>query len=150
MKVILLKDVKGQGNKNDIIEVNDGYARNFLIKKGLAIEATATAVNEVNQKKASDARRKMIEEQEARELAKKLNGMTVTVGVRCGESGKVFGSVTPKEIAEEFERQGYSIDKKKIVLKDTIKNVGLYEAEIKVYANISTKVKIEVINSNEK
>ena len=145
MKVLLLSDVKAQGKKGEVIEVNDGYARNFLIKKGLGIEATSQIINEKKQKDASIAKKKAEELAEARELAKTLKGKEVKVQIRCGENGKLFGAVTGKEISEALETIGYpGIDKKKISLKEPIKAVGLYEVEIKLYANVSTEIKVLV------
>ena len=117
MKVLLLQDVKAQGKKGDIIEVSDGYAKNFLIKKKLAIQATNQVINETNQKKASEQRKLEIEKQEAIKLAERLNGNTIVVEIACGENGKMFGSVTGKEISESLLKSGYDIDKKKINIK---------------------------------
>ncbi len=140
MKVLLLKDVKAQGKKGDIIDVNDGYARNFLIKKGMGIEATSNIINEKNQKDASLARKKQKEYEEAVELGKILNGKKVEVAIKCGDNGKLFGALTAKEISDSLSKLGYDIDKKKIVLKENIKATGCYEIEIKLYANVSTKI----------
>lgn len=145
MKVILTQDVKGQGKKNEIVEVSDGYARNFLIKKGLAMAADATSINEAKQKQAAEERRRAIEKAEAEELAKKLDGTTIDLKVKCGDAGKTYGSITSKEIAEGLTAQGFAVDKKKVVLKEPIKALGEYDIEIKVYANISAKVKLNVI-----
>lgn len=145
MKVYLLEDVKAHGKKGDIIDVNDGYAKNFLIKKKLAIQATNQVVNEVNQKKVAEERRHEIEKAEAVKLAERLNGNTIRLEIACGENGKMFGSVTAKEISEALLKSGYDIDKKKIVLKEPIKNLGTYSVEIKVYANVSTTINLVVI-----
>ena len=145
MKVVLLADVKGQGKKNDIIEVSDGYARNFLIKNKLAQEATATLVNSLKLSKAADERRKAIEKAEALELAKKLNGTTVTVKIKAGETGKLFGALNTQSVADALAAAGYQIDKKKIVLNDVIKAVGIYEVVVKPYAEVSAKIKVEVV-----
>lgn len=148
MKVILNADVKGQGKKGDIIEVSDGYARNFLIKKNLASEATAGAINEANQQKAAELKRKQAEKEEADKTAKALSGKEIIVTVKCGNNGKIFGSVTSKEISEELLKYGFDIDKKKIVLKEPLKSVGLYDVEVKVYAEISAKIKVKVVTEN--
>ena len=145
MKVVLLADVKGQGKKNDIIEVSDGYARNFLIKNKLAQEATATLVNSLKLSKAADERRKAIEKAEALELAKKLNGTTVTVKIKAGETGQLFGALNTQSVADALAAAGYQIDKKKIVLNDVIKAVGIYEVVVKPYAEVSAKIKVEVV-----
>ena len=144
MKVLLNQDVKGQGKKGDVIEVNDGYARNFLIKKKLAVEATSDVLNTYKQRKASDEKRRLEEEKEARELVTKLKDMVVTVKAKCGD-GKMYGSITTKDISDSLKEQGIDIDKKKIVLKENIKALGRYELEVKVYAGISGKMVINVV-----
>ena len=145
MKVLLLQDVKDQGKKGEIVEVNDGYAKNFLIKKGLAKQATNQIINEVNQKNAANQRKLEIEKQEATKLAQRMNGSVVNLAMSTGENGKMFGSVTSKEIAEVLHFHGFDIDKKKIVIKEPIKALGRYNIEIKVYANISTDIVLNVI-----
>lgn len=144
MKVYLLEDVKSHGKKGDIIEVNDGYAKNFLIKKKLAVQATNQVINEVNQKKASEQRKYELEKAEAIKLAERLNGNTVKMQIACGENGKMFGSVTAKEISEALLKAGYDIDKKKVNLKENIKNLGTYSVEIKVYANVNATINLVV------
>ena len=147
MKIILLQDVKSVGRKGDIVEVNDGYAKNFLIKKGLAEIGTANKINDNLQRKASAAARKEKERQEMLALSKTLMGKCVDVHIRCGENGKIFGSVTNKDIVDALVTAGYpEIDKKKVVIKDVIKNLGTYEIEIKLYANITTKININVLS----
>ena len=145
MKVLLLQDVKAQGKKGDIIEVSDGYAKNFLIKKKMAIQATNQVINETNQKKASELRKLEIEKQEAIKLAERLNGNTIIVEIACGDNGKMFGSVTAKEISDALLKSGYDIDKKKINLKEPIKSLGTFSVEVKVYANVSSTIKINVV-----
>lgn len=145
MKVLLLQDVKSHGKKGEIIEVNDGYAKNFLIKKKMAIQATNQVINETNQKKASEARKLEIERQEAIKLAERLNGNTIVVEIACGESGKMFGSVTAKEVSESLQKAGYDIDKKKINLKEPIKSFGVFSVEVKVYANVNATINISVV-----
>lgn len=144
MKVLLTADVKPHGKKGEIVEVNDGYARNFLIKKGLAKEASAQIINEVNQKNKAEAHRKELERQAAEALTKELEGKTFKVAIQCGENGKMFGSVTAKEIADAITVAGYDIDKKKVVLKDPIKTMGVYSVELKTYANMQATVSIVV------
>ena len=131
MKVILKADVKGSGKKGDILDVSDGYAKNFLLKKGLAEIATSSGINEIQQKKKADEFHKAENLKAQRELAAKLNGVTVPVSIRAGENGKVFGSVTTEKIASALSELGYEVDKKRIATKETIKNVGEYEAEVK-------------------
>ncbi len=144
MKVILLQDVKGTGKKDDVVEVSDGYARNCLFKKKLAVEATAAGVNAINGQKKAAEFHKAEEVKKWRETAVSLNGKEVTCFVKCGENGKVFGSVTSKEIADKLQELGYEIDKKKIVLKDALKTVGVYDAEIKFLPDVSAKIKVKV------
>lgn len=145
MKVLLLEDVKAQGKKGEIIEVNDGYARNFLIKKGLATHATAAIINEVNQKNAAEARKKELERLEAVKLRDRLDGMVVKLAMGCGENGKMYGSVTSKEVSEALHIAGFDIDKKKINIKDTIKSLGTYSVEVKVYANTVANISLVVM-----
>lgn len=144
MKVILLQDVKGTGKKDDVVEVSDGYARNCLFKKKLAVEATAAGVNAINGQKKAAEFHKAEEIRKWRETATSIKGKEVTCFVKCGENGKVFGSVTSKEIADKLRELGYEIDKKKIVLGDTLKTVGVYDAEIKFLPDVSAKIKVKV------
>ena len=145
MKVLLLQDVKAQGKKGEIVEVNDGYARNFLIKKGLAKEATASVVNETNQKNAQEAKKKAAELQAAKDIAAKLDTKEIEVAIKTGENGKFFGSVTSKEIADALQAIGYEIDKKKIIIKDAIKSVGVYGVEVKIYPGVSFTINVKVV-----
>ena len=144
MKVVLTADVKGQGKKNDIVNVSDGYARNYLIKNGLAVEATANMVNSIGISKAADEHRKAVERAEAQELAKRISGTTVVVRIKVGETGKLFGSLNTQAVAEALAKEGIDIDKKKIVLPDVIKSVGVYDVTVKKYAEISAKIKVKV------
>lgn len=144
MKVILLQNVKGTGKKDDVVEVSDGYARNCLFKKKLAVEATAAGVNAINGQKKAAEFHKAEEIRKWRETAASIKGKEVTCFVKCGENGKVFGSVTSKEIADKLRELGYEIDKKKIVLGDTLKTVGVYDAEIKFLPDVSAKIKVKV------
>ncbi|MBR2968933.1 MAG: 50S ribosomal protein L9 [Clostridia bacterium] len=144
MKVILTADVKGTGKKGEIKEVSDGYARNCLFKKGLAIEADSVSVNNLNQKKEAEAFHKQEEIKRFTELAKKMNLAEVTVKVKCGEKGKIFGSVTTQEIADSLISMGFEVDKKKIVLKEPIKTLGIYRVDVKLLPNISSKIVVKV------
>lgn len=144
MKVILLADVKGTGKKNDVIEVSDGYARNCLLKKKLAIEATSTEVNAVQNKLKAQEFHKAEEVKKWKELAAAMKNAEVKCSVKCGENGKIFGSVTSKEIAEKLAEAGYDIDKKKIILKEPIKTPGNYVVEVKFLPDVSTKIKVNV------
>lgn len=144
MKVVLLQDVKGKGKKGEIINVSDGYANNFLLSKQLAAIATNGTINEINQKKAAEIAKKEKEIADARAAADKLNMATVRIGVKCGESGKLFGSVTSKEIATELQKMGHNVDKKNIMLEDTLRKVGRTTVEVKLYAGVKTKINVVV------
>ncbi len=145
MKVILKADVKGSGKKGDVIEVSDGYARNFLLKKGLAEPATASGINEISQRKTADAFHKAENEKALKALAKELNGKEVTVSIRAGENGKVFGSVTTLQVASALEALGYEVDKKKIAFKENIKTLGAFEAEVRLMEGVTAKIVVNVI-----
>lgn len=144
MKVILLQDVKGKGKKGDVIEVNDGYARNFLFSKKLAEVATADSINAIENKKQAEAYHREQEKKLAEEQKTQMDAITLELKVKCGESGKIFGSVTSKEIAEALEKKGIAIDKKKIVIKDSIKNAGVYALEVKLYPGVTATLKVSV------
>ena len=144
MKVILLKDVKGQGKKGEVVDVNEGYARNFLVKKGLAEVATASKLNDLSQKKAAADYHKAEEVKATKALAEELKGKTFTVKIKAGQGGKVFGSVTGANIADSLQAAGYSVDKKKVVLAHPIKNVGTYEVDLKLMEGISSKINVTV------
>lgn len=144
MKVILKKDVQGSGKQGDIIEVSDGYAKNFLLKRGLAEIATSQGINAVAQKKTADAFHKAETEKSLREQASKLDGTEVSLSVRAGENGKVFGSVTTAQIAAALSELGYDVDKKRITVKDTIKTVGLFDAEVRFMEGVKAKIKVNV------
>lgn len=147
MKVVLLQDVKDLGKKDSIVNVSDGYARNFLFPKKLAIEASDAKMKEITDKKSSEKNRKQKELQQARELAEKLNKVTVTIKTKSGESGKLFGSITSKDIAQEIETQAnIKVDKKRIVLSDALKSTGEYQIEIKVYPEVLAKVTVKIIS----
>jgi len=143
MKVYLLEDVKGQGKKGEIINVSDGYAQNFLFKKNLASPATADVINSVEIKNKTLAYHKEQERLAAIEKAAQLKGRKIVLKARHGEQGKIFGSITAKEIAEALNSAGEKIDKKDIDLKAPIKETGEYPLSVRLYANISTDI-IEV------
>lgn len=145
MKVILLQDVKGQGKKGEVIDVNEGYARNFLVKKGLAEIATASKLNDISMKKSAADFHKAEEVKATRELVKTIAGKTFTVKIKAGQNGKVFGSVTAANISDALAASGYEVDKKKIVVPNPIKNTGTYEIELKLLEGIGCKIKIEVV-----
>ena len=144
MKVILNADVKPHGKKGDVVNVSDGYARNFLFPRKLAVEATVSALDDVRKKEEARIKREAQERKASAELADKLSKATVTVKVRCGDGDKLYGSVTSAEIAVALKEMGYDVDKRKIVLKDNIRSLGNYTVEIKVYAGISAKVALVV------
>lgn len=140
MKVILTQDVQGSGKKGDIVKVSDGYAKNFLLKRGLCVEANDANLKQINAKKAAEAKKLAEEKAEAAAKKKELEGKTVKVHAKAGENGKLFGSVTAQEIAEAVKSQlGYETDKRKITLEEEIKKCGTHEAEIKLYSGISAK-----------
>lgn len=145
MKVVLLKDVRGTGKKGEIKEVADGFAKNFLFKNNLARLADRSALNE-NQNQSEAAKfHKAQEVAAAKELAKKIEGKTVTLKIKCGNNGKTFGSITSKEIADALENISIKIDKKKIDLKEPIKMTGLYNVTARIYPEISAKFMVEVV-----
>ncbi len=143
MKVLLTADVKGTGKKGDVVEVADGYGRNFLIKKGLAAAATASSVNQAQQQKEAAAYHKAEEIKATKALAQALNGKSVSVKIKVGENGKVFGSVTSAHVAESLNAMGFDIDKKRIKM-DSVKNVGSYPAEIRFMENVAAKITVVV------
>ena len=144
MKVILLKDVKGTGKAGEIKEVADGYARNCLIKKGLAEEATSVKVNSLNIKKDAQTFHKQEEIKALKELAKNINGTQVEIKIKTGDNGKIFGSVTSKEINEKLLEKGFEIDRKKILLKEPIKSLGSTQVEIKLLPDAIAKITVLV------
>jgi len=145
MKVIFNQDVKSQGKKGEMKEVSDGYARNFLLPKGLASEATADAVNSLKLKEKARLRQLEIEKKEALDNAKKLENLTVKIPAKAGSAGRLFGSVTSKEIAEALEAQsGISIEKNKIVQPDPIKSFGAYSVKVRLGHEVTGTLNIIV------
>ncbi len=145
MKVILTTDVKGQGKKDQVIEVSDGYARNFLLPKKLAIPADSKALNEVKNKEASKQYKLDTEKQNAKDIAKKLESITLRFVYAAGPDKKLYGSVTSKEIAEALKKEhGIEIDKRKISLPTPIKAFGTFHADVKLFTDVSGKINIEV------
>ena len=145
MKLILTQDVKGQGKKDQIIEVSDGYARNFLIPKGLAVPADAKAVSEVKNREASKAHKIETEKAAATELAKKLESITVEIAAQAGGDGRLYGSVTAKEIGEELAKQHkITVDRRKITLDTPIKSFGTYKLDVKLYTDVVGKITVHV------
>ena len=144
MKVILLTDVKGKGKKGQMIEVSDGYARNFMLPKKLAIEATPDAINTMKMNDKATQERIAREKAEALATSKKLREMTVIVKAKGGGAGRLFGSVTNAEIAEALAKQGVKLDKRKIVLNETIKSVGTYTATCKLGYEITAPLTVKI------
>lgn len=144
MKVILLQDVKGQGKKGEVVEVNEGYARNFLIKKGFAEVATAAKINDINMKKSAADFHKAEELAATRALAAEIKGKSFTVKIKAGANGKVFGSVTGADISSALAEAGYSVDKKKIILPQPIKVLGDYDIDLKLMEGVTSKIKVTV------
>ena len=144
MKVILLTDVKGKGKKGQMIEVSDGYARNFMLPKKLAIEATPDAINTMKMNDKATQERIAREKAAALEISKKLRAMTLIVKAKGGGAGRLFGAVTNAEIAAALEKQGVKLDKRKIVLNETIKNVGTYTATCKLGYEITAPLSVKI------
>lgn len=145
MKVILLQDVKGTGKKNQLVNVSDGYARNFLFVKKLAIEATVDNVQKLKEFNASQDLKKQKEIENAKELANEIETIKLHIKVKSGETGKIFGGVTSAQIAEELKNQvNIDIDKKKVILEEPIKLLGAYTVTLKLYEGISAKLKLNV------
>lgn len=144
MKVILRQDVKGLGKKGELVNASDGYARNFLLPRGLASEASTQALNELKNREQAEKHRKEVEIEAAKAAAAALEGKTVRVSAKAGQNGKLFGSVTSKEVAEVIKNEcGVEVDKRKVTVED-IKNYGTYEAEVKILSGISAKIFILV------
>lgn len=144
MKVILQQDVKKLGQKGDIVEVSEGYGRNFLLPRKAAILATAENLNVATAKAGSKARKEAQATDEAKLMAKQLESVSVTIPVRIGEGGKLFGSVTGKDVSDALAKQNIDVDKKKIVLP-TITGAGEYEVVVKVHPSIQSKIKVNIV-----
>ena len=146
MKVILKADIKGVGKKDEVINASDGYARNFLFPKNLAVEANAENMSKLKAKKDSNAYKKSQEKEEAKKIAEKLSKILLKIPVKAGENGKIFGGVSAKDISEAFEKQhNIKIDKKKVDLKETIKTLGVHIVSIKLFEGVIGKIKVDVI-----
>ena len=145
MKVILKADIKGVGKKDEIINASDGYARNFLFPKNLAVEANAENLSKLQAQKDATQFRKNNEKEDAKKLAEKLTKIMVRIEVKAGENGKIFGGVSAKDIAENLEKQhNVKIDKKKIDLKEAIKTLGVHNVNVKLYEGVSGTIKVDV------
>ncbi len=145
MKVLLTADVKGTGKKGEVVEVADGYGRNFLLKKGLACAATAANVNEAAQKKAAQEFHKAEEVKALKALAASLDGKTVAVKIKTGENGKMFGSVNTSHVAAALAEIGFDIDKKKIKM-DPVKTLGVFSAEVRLMEGVVAKLTVNVVS----
>ena len=145
MKVILQQDVKGKGKKGQLVEVSEGYGRNFLLPRKLAVLATADNMNQMKQAEESRKHREAFERAEAQENAKKFEDIIVHMTAKGGTSGRIFGSVTSKEIASQLKKEhGIEINKQKIVIDEAIKNFGTYELKVKLYPEVVGKLKVQV------
>ncbi|MCM1496457.1 MAG: 50S ribosomal protein L9 [Bacteroides sp.] len=145
MEVILLQDVKSLGKKGEVVKVNDGYARNFILPKKLGIEANSKNMNDLKLQRANEEKIAAENLAAARALAEELKEKEVTLSLKLGEGGKTFGSVSSKEIAEAAKEQlGYDIDKKKIQLKESIKSLGVHPVAIKLHAKVTAELKVKV------
>ena len=150
MRVILCADVKGQGKKDQIVEVSDGYARNFLFPKKLAIPADSKAINDVKNKEAAKQHKVDVETQQAKDLAKKLESIVLVFEYAAGPDKKLYGSVTAKDIAEELKKKhGIDIDKRKITLAEPIKSFGEFKADVKLYSDVSGKINVLVTSKKQ-
>lgn len=145
MKVVFLKDVKGQGKKGDVKEISDGYVRNFLLPKGLVSVATDGSLKVLDQQQKSEAKRKEQEKQDAEALAAKMKEMTVTIKAKSGEGGRLFGAITSKQIAEELEKAKLKIDKRKILLDDAIRTMGVTNVSVKLHHEVTATIKVHVV-----
>ena len=146
MKVILQADIKGVGKKNEVINASDGYARNFLFPKKLAVEANSANMSKLKAENDSKQYKKSVEKEDAKKLADKMSKIMLTIEVKTGANGKIFGGVSAKEISENLEKQhNIKIDKKKIELKETIKVVGMQTIDIRLFEGIIGKIKLNVV-----
>lgn len=150
MKVILLCDVKGQGKKEDILNVSDGYARNYLFPRKWAVEATPASIKEIERKRAAEEQLEKERREAAQEQAKALNDKVIRITAKSGDTGRLYGSVTNQEIADELKKQyGFEVDKRKIEC-DPIRQTGEYDVSVGVYSGISAKMKVLVTSAGEK
>ena len=144
MKVLLKHDVPKIGKKGELLEVKEGYARNFLIPNGLAIEATGGTMKQYEEGKKSEERRKAKEKEEAEALASRIKGVTITLRHKAGDEGRLFGSITSAEIAEALKQKGFAIDKKHILMDDHIRLVGSHDVKIKLHTEVTASLRLEV------
>lgn len=145
MKIILLADVKDIGKKNQIANVSDGYARNFLFPRKLALEATPSAIKQVEKRNEIERQKELERVKEAQELANRLSGKTISIKSKCGEGDRLYGSITSKEIADKlFEQQKIELDKRKIELKEPIRSLGEFRIQIKLYTGVTTEMIVKI------
>lgn len=145
VKVVLLKDVKGQGKKDQIVDVSDGYARNFLLPKGLAAEASGSVLNDIKNKEASKAHKLELEREAAKDIAARLENITVSMKVKSGGAGRMYGSVTAKDIAEALEAQHkIKLDRRKMVMSEPVKQYGTYRIDVKLFPDVTGKITLQV------
>ena len=148
MEIVLLEDVKALGKKGQVVKVNDGYARNFILPKKLGVEATAKDLNGLKLQKANGAKIAGEQLAAAKELGEKLEKATVTLAIKAGEGGRAFGSVSSKEIGKAIQEQlGLEVDKKKIVLNDPIKSIGSFEVPVKLHKDVTAKLAVKVVEA---
>ncbi len=148
MEIVLLEDIKALGKKGQLVKVNDGYARNYILPKNLGVEATAKNLNDLKLKKANEEKVAAEQLAAAKELAKQIGTKSVTVSIRAGEGGKTFGSVSSKEIAKAVQDQlGLDIDRKKMVLTDPIKSVGDFEVPVKLHKDVAATLRVRVVGA---
>lgn len=145
MKVIFIKDVKGQGKKNEIKEVSDGYGKNFLINKGYAVLATPTSLKKLNQEKLQNKQKVEQDQKEALEIKEKLSAISLKFKVKTGDHDRVFGSVSPKQIIVELKNKGFNIDKKMLKLNENLSYLGFHNVEIELYKGIIAILKVELV-----
>ena len=148
MEIVLLEDVKALGKKGQVVKVNDGYARNFILPKKLGVEATAKNLNDLKLQKANEAKIAAEQLAAAKELGEKLEKATGTLAIKAGEGGRAFGSVSSKEIGKAIQEQlGLEVDKKKIVLNDPIKSIGSFEVPVKLHKDVTAKLAVKVVEA---
>ncbi len=144
MKVILLQEVKGLGKPDDIVNVNDGYARNFLFHKELALEATPANLNVVKTRKQAEQRRQEKALAEAHETAAKIEGKRFTIPIKCGEGGRLYGSLTSMDIASALQKAGFKVDKRGISIQSPVKTLGDYDVDVRLHADVSVRIMIRL------
>lgn len=144
MKVILLADIKNVGKKDELLDVSEGYANNFLLKKGLALLANDKNLNLLKQKKGAEAAKAAREKQAALDLAKQLNGKTFTLQMKAGEGGKLYGALTASDVANCLKKSGYDVDKRNIIMGASIKSVGKSSCKLKLYHEVSADITVNI------